>query len=280
MTEQHPFEVPSWKFIEDYPTTAEVEKLLGGIRPVWGVKAIDYIDHVLPMSAHEKFTWRDDDNRKQEQYHNVWTLYMQVAGRQRMLAEAAEEHGWDVEHIPEPDVPDDLPAGFLCWSDTLVSYREYVAIEVGGKLLGRKPGMAGVSPKKTKALENLETAARGRAIAAWGFGVLPGSGVASVEEMHLMHDERAEERRAEQQVIRQRKSREELIAEVEELFEAFVSERDIDLGHIHRSAAARLEEMFGLTDVLDDMGRVDWMHENLDDGKIQMLINRMRQRVE
>lgn len=30
---------------------------------------------------------------------------------------------------------------------------------------------------------NCETAARGRALAAWGFGVLPGSGVASLEEM-------------------------------------------------------------------------------------------------
>lgn len=57
------------------------------------------------------------------------------------------------------------------------------------ELLGRRPGMAwvpytgGSQAKGTNPFEKVETAARGRALAAWGFGVLPGSGVASLEEM-------------------------------------------------------------------------------------------------
>jgi hypothetical protein len=72
-------------------------------------------------------------------------------------------------------------------SDTRIITRWVAGQEFA--LLGRKPGMAwvpesgGTQAKGTNPYEKVETAARGRALAAWGFGVLPGSGVASYEEM-------------------------------------------------------------------------------------------------
>ena len=115
----------------------------------------------------------------------VWRLYMTVAGRVAMVQKACEVNGWNVDFSPEANVPENNPAGFLFTEPSLV-YREYCNIYThDGEqpiFIGSKPGMS-MGKQGNNAYEKLETSARGRAIAAWGFGVLPGSGIASLEEM-------------------------------------------------------------------------------------------------
>jgi hypothetical protein len=84
------------------------------------------------------------------------------------------------------NVPEGNSAGFLFTEPNLV-YREYCNIykhDENGEVLflGSKPGMS-MGKQGANAFEKIETSARGRSIAAWGFGVLPGSGIASLEEM-------------------------------------------------------------------------------------------------
>jgi hypothetical protein len=94
----------------------------------------------------------------------------------------------DAPSVPRPvDAPvftTDVPGAKL---EPIGARRWFAGQEFA--LLGRKPGMAwvpesgGLQAKGSNPYEKVETAARGRALAAWGFGVLPGSGVASYEEM-------------------------------------------------------------------------------------------------
>jgi hypothetical protein len=190
-----------------------------GVRPV---DFLDYIQ-ALPNTKKMKVWQEKDGRRlKVDQYFDVFTVYFSVAGRLQMLRAAQELNGWRVDFVPEPAPYKDNPAGFLePMNGERLVYREYCEIWVPltsrslqrnagepvtaplapdtGKMawfedqkfsrLGRRPGTAWV-PRKggnqaagSNPYEKVETSARGRAISAWGFGVLPGSGVASVEEM-------------------------------------------------------------------------------------------------
>lgn len=247
-------QVNRWEFINRTPSPVEVGELLATLPEWWGVRPRDFADYVQALPSNKKISvqvpTQSGGTRKEERRFDVVTLYFSVAGRQQMLREAQERHGWRVDFVPEPTTKTGTP-GFLQMDERLV-YREYVDIwvpllpsglqavqtavqlarETGRNLvddpnpvpeeilanlphqtdlilahpsdirimtrwiagqefalLGRKPGMAwvpesgGSQAKGTNPYEKVETAARGRALAAWGFGVLPGSGVASYEEM-------------------------------------------------------------------------------------------------
>ena len=207
-----PEEVPSnWEFIDRIPSRDEVVKLLESLPCWWGVLPADYVDYVQALPSDKKIKVKvptaSGQSRKEEKWFSVVTLYFSVAGRMQMLREAQQRNGWKVDFTPEPITPTGVP-GFLQMDERIV-YREYVEIAAPqlsdvpsdprpGTLwtsadqyqtLGRRPGMAwvpatgGLQAKGSNPYEKVETAARGRALAAWGFGVLPGSGVASLEEM-------------------------------------------------------------------------------------------------
>lgn len=202
--------VQGWEFVNKIPTTEETKRLLGTLSDWWGVRPEAYSDYVqaLPQDKKIKVPKEPGSTTKVDQYIPVYTLYFSVGGRQQMMRDAQQKHWWRVDYEPEPCVPNGNPPGFLEFKDRLV-YREYVSVWApigkptvlsddpqGGKLvvndyvlLGRKPGTAwvprsgGKNAAQSNPWEKVETSARGRALAAWGFGVLPGSGVASLEEM-------------------------------------------------------------------------------------------------
>lgn len=209
-------QVTNWEFIDRIPSPEQVLALLAQLPTWWGVEPKDFADYVqaLPSDKRIKVPERGAGGgvRKVERWFSVVTLYFSVAGRMQMCRTAQELNGWRVDFVPEPVTPSGTP-GFidLGVESGRIVYREYVEIWrplavdetfeadnalpvrwIDGQkfeLLGRRPGMAwvpytgGQQAKGSNPFEKVETAARGRALAAWGWGVLPGSGVASYEEM-------------------------------------------------------------------------------------------------
>lgn len=134
---------------------------------------------------------------------------------------------------------------------------------------------------------NCETAARGRAIAAWGIGILPGSGVASVEEMQNADSIQRQQQQAsggDRRSARSgpRKTREELIDEALTIAEDVRQRRGED-----KPIAQSIVEYgrtIGIaqpnpTDADDDDAtgewEVDWSMWN--DGKITQLVGALAQ---
>lgn len=194
----------SWVFIDRPATVDEVKALLSGLdvpySAVGGEAAITmdrYLPYVLPMSNNMKVKVPDPkrSDRTVEEYHLQTTLYTQVAGRLAMLNDVAELNGWTVDIYPEPVTPTGLP-GYLRFDNEKLLFRVYVEISVdradgSRRTIGRKFGTAGgkatggFNAEGSNPNETVETSALGRALAQWGFGILPGSGIASVEEMRL-----------------------------------------------------------------------------------------------
>ncbi len=219
----------NFEFIDRVPTQEEVHDLLAGLEPVWGVPFTEVEQWVQGLPSKKKITKRVN-NRAVESWHEVTTLYVSVAGRVHMARLAAEKRSWRIDFEPEPVTPTGAP-GFLQMDERIV-YREYCTIwEIDDEgreiLLGRKPGMAWVPSSGGKQAagsnpyEKVETAARGRALAAWGFGVLPGSGIASLEEMLGVQKAPAAEEKVEAS-----KSPEERLEEVRLLIEKVRQARD------------------------------------------------------
>lgn len=134
-----------------------------------------------------------DERLVYREYVEIWVPLVSATDQAVVKAvQAADQANRDAAD-PNP-MPDDLLAE-LPNQALLLAAPSAVRITtrwIAGQefaLLGKKPGMAwvpesgGTQAKGTNPYEKVETAARGRALAAWGFGVLPGSGVASYEEM-------------------------------------------------------------------------------------------------
>jgi hypothetical protein len=172
-------EVEKWRFVDRAPSQAEVVDLIKSLPETYGVRPIDYIDYVqaIPQSENRK---KKVGGRTVDDWHDTWSLYFSVAGRIKMLEEAARVNSWVVEFIPEPaTMTGRIPA--LQTGDR-IAYRVVLKITtVDGKLVGTRTGMS--AKGGGNAWEKAETGANGRAIAAFGIGVLPGSGIASLEEM-------------------------------------------------------------------------------------------------
>lgn len=208
-------EFTSWEF-QQTPTTEDVHDKLRTLPDWWGLRPEDYIEFIQPLSQSKNFA----QPGQPKNYRTVWTLYVTVAGRIRMINDAAsnDDHMWTVNFVPEPHTPTGIP-GMLQFDGDRIVYREYVEIlGADGGLLGRKPGTAWVPASggggavASNRFEKVETSARGRAIAAWGFGVLPGSGVASLDEMLSLSEVRQATRQQGQgrQQQQPRQSREEI----------------------------------------------------------------------
>jgi hypothetical protein len=182
----------NWEFTE-VPTATRVLELLATLPPVFGVSYRGFADFVQPLPQKKKITKVNEKGQKYVDPVEVWHLYFAIAGRVKMLQAAAEVNDWRVDFQPEKHVGGDRPRGYLETEPKIV-YREYVRIyerdtEQEWRLIGSRPGTAhvprsgGSNAAGTNPYEKVETSARGRAIAAWGIGVLPGSGIASLEEM-------------------------------------------------------------------------------------------------
>lgn len=210
--ELDPFVPENWEFIDRTPTREEVDKLLDTLPKWWGVAAGDFGDYVQGLPSNKKVKVQQPKQRGDgfitvDKNISVVTLYFSVAGRIQMMRSAQEKHGWRVDFEPEPTTPTGIP-GYLEWGDRLV-YRVNVKIwaptaraanperivgqlhdvSEGYALLGVRSGTAwvpatgGKQAAGSNPYEKVETSALGRALGGWGIGVLPGSGVATLEEM-------------------------------------------------------------------------------------------------
>lgn len=235
-TEIGPDELSSWSFIDRIPTTQDMLNLLATMKPVHGIEVKDYAEFVLPLTQDQKFKGSE---RGQEIYKPVTKLYCQVAGRVKMLNDAAEKWGWTVGEKWK-----------LVHSDPITLR---IGIVIVGNMVVEKPGPGvihgnryGVSKAKggDSAWEKMETAARGRAIAAWGFGVLPGSGIASLEEMQ---DALFGERTPSQQRTDDPRSKEDLIGDVRGKIEQLRLLRGQDSAELDEKIQAYVKERLGQT---------------------------------
>lgn len=293
--------VPSnWEFIDVAPTVDDVKALLATLPPQWGVAPADFYEFVqaLPSTKKVKIEVPQEGRRKPatiDEYHKVWTLYMGVAGRIAMLRAAAETNNWRVDMSPDPGAGgvggfiEITPADQL--SDDYhgrIVYRETITIwttdQDEQECLGSKSGTAWVPARGgqqaagSNPFEKCETAARGRAIAAWGIGILPGSGVASIEEMqnadsiNRQRDQRAPSGRPAQSP---RKTREELIDEALGLAEECRQLRGEDTPIAERIIAFGRKQNVDQQLPDDEEPEVDWSKWN--DGKIALLIGALTQ---
>lgn len=225
----------NWVFVERTPTADEVLALLGTLPDVWGIRVAAFIDYVQPLPQRAKIRALDGTPVKgpdgKDTYRTEYRLYMSVAGREMMMVAAQEINDWRVDYVPSDYMRIEENKGAAIYRETCVIYERAGAAEDGTFQfiqLGSKPGTAKFRGVDRPA-EVAETAARGRSIAAWGFGVLPGSGVASLEEMSGVPagpvDEPPPGRRQEKE---EPKSKEDLVKEVLLLAEEARQLRDED----------------------------------------------------
>lgn len=281
-----------WEFIDQIPTRDDVIRLLSTLPPVFGVSTVDYADYVqaLPQNkkVEKKVRMPNGSFRVEEEWHEAYTLYMSVAGRIKMAEAIARENAWSLDFEPEPATPTGIP-GMLQTTDGRIVYREYaVFTDQNGDRpvsMGRKPGTAwvpysgGKQAAKSNPYEKVETSARGRALGAWGIGVLPGSGIATMEEMLGVNDNRAameaQSQAAGQQGGGDRVSREELLEMAKTLIETVRQRRSIPEDEMADRTGRYLSEQMGIRSVYDaEAHEVDWA--KVKDGQLQLLINSMR----
>jgi hypothetical protein len=288
-------ELTSWVFTGQPPTARQMLTMLAMLPRTWGVAPVDFADFVqlLPQSQKVKRPHPTNPKLEVEEYVDQWIAYFSVAGRIRMLNAAAELNGWGVDFEPEPVTPTGVP-GYLMIEPRLV-YREYVTITElvsppspeavdlvvyrnDDVRIGRKPGAAwvpysgGSQAAKSNPFEKVETSARGRALAAWGFGVLPGSGVASVEEMQGVKANLAGvDGEQPPQQDRRRASRETLISSVLTTAEQLRQLRGQPEEWIAERVAKFVHDRLGVPAVVGEGFEVDWV--KLKDGQIQLLLN-------
>lgn len=271
----------NWEFIDRVPAREEVMGLLRGLPDVWGVPYVDFIDYVQALPQRKKIKRPHPTNPALtiEDYVECYTLYMGVAGRIKMIEAAAVVNDWRVDFTPEPVTPTGIP-GYLRWDDRLV-YRVYVTIGTAAWRIGRKFGTAwvpaegGSNAAGSNPYEKVETSALGRALAAWGFGVTPGSGIASVEEMDAIKQNRAhlDARPTGAGSLRnERTSRDDLLQEAMSLMERVRLERGNDEPTMISQVGGYLADKLGAKAAYDDKNvAIRW--ERVKDGQLLILAN-------
>lgn len=148
-------------------TREEILALLNKARDVGSVKHADFIDYVVVLEGRRKVNgeWQTTEH-----------AYMTIDGK---LAMANEDHRKQAKRLDfgEPKV--------------LVDSSEQLTLQVTvtSEIYGVRHGIAtsrkktGTHAEKDWPWEVAETSAIGRALAAMGYGLLPGSGLASAEDM-------------------------------------------------------------------------------------------------
>lgn len=166
-----------WTWIDNPPDEETMKASLATV-PAWpgsDKTLADYSDHVLPMKQWKK---ADKYAAAGTKGHNEYKLYMQVAGRIKMFRDALSA---DPETSSFEEVVD-------------IRFLNDGTVLIGGTLsckYGKVQEYATGNPNvtsgadSTNAIENAMTSWRGRAIAAVsGIGIIPGSGVATAEEIN------------------------------------------------------------------------------------------------
>lgn len=245
-----------WEWKEEAPTTEDVMDALRTLTPVWGVQTIDYADFVLPMERNEKVKVG-----KETRYVPTWRLYMQVAGRVKMAEEACQVHGFGLYEEIE-------------LTESMVIVRnELWRIDGDDSMKIRSThGLASVAGGDAPWMK-AETAARGRALGGLGFGVLPGTGIASLDEMQIV-ETYGVDLRPETKSVRDR-SKEEVIEAVVEAKEELRQLRGQEVEELDDKLGAYVLSAFG-ADIRTDEG-LAWT--KLNKGKLLLVHSSLTQQI-
>jgi len=156
------------------PSMEEVVEFLSAIPPredFGDNQIVKYAQFVRPLKQYSKGSG------------NSWTLYMTVDGRIQQCRDVHVSQGKSyhekVRILPPDEVPRLDKQGYLVVQVSIDS-------ELHGCVTDFATGVLGPDAKfvdKTNPLENATTSARGRALAAFGYGIIPGAGIASAEEV-------------------------------------------------------------------------------------------------
>lgn len=277
-----------WKWYRDPPAGPVVAERLASLRPQWGIHVVEFLDFIVPLPQTEKFMVpRENRGRTVEVEEKVttWQLYMTVAGRETMCSAAQELNGWEVDYEPVGGPPE--TPGLMEVSGMLI-YRERVTIAKphgdGSYLmrrLGSRTGQVWIptdargGAKKSNPPEKAQTAAVGRALGLWGIGILPGSGVASLEEMLILRQTMAAGPLGAdtEPTPRDRgQATEELLTVLEELRQL----RNIPEEEFRATLARYVADRIGNRDAVEQAtGAIHW--RKLSDGQITLMLNNFRQ---
>jgi len=253
-----------WVWIGTTPTREDMLTQLESLPPVHGIKAIDYADYVLPMTNQQKV-----EVQGSEEYVQTTRLYMTVAGRVKMLNDAAEEHDWRVWENQK--VIQDDPV-------VLQTRIEIQEIDDQGEpnSMGARHGLS-KAKGGDHAWEKMETASRGRAIAAWGFGVLPGSGIASFEEMQEL-SETGEIRKRSNGQPDEKRDKDEIVTDTLTVIEELRQLRGQDAGELVEKLQEYIGSQLGTKVTIDQDGKLDLA--KLKPGQLSLLERNIRKQLQ
>jgi len=150
-------------------TREEILALCNKAPDVGSVKHADFIDYVVVVESRRKVG---------DEWQIVENAYLAVDGTRR-VAMANEDHRKQSKHLEfaEPKVLIDNPEQLT------------LQVTVTSEIYGTRHGIAtsrrkgGTSAEREHAWEIGETSAIGRALTAMGYGLLPGAGLASAEDV-------------------------------------------------------------------------------------------------
>lgn len=277
-------EVKLWQFFGEPPSADQVADLLLGLPTVWGVDTAEFIEFVQPLPSRVRVKRPHPTNPavKVDEYLDTFTLYMSVAGRVKMLERAQAEHSWSVYVEPEPVTPTGMP-GYLAWEPRLV-HRVYVKIVGEEGDVGVRYGTAwvpfsgGSQAAGSNPFEKVETSALGRALGAWGFGVLPGSGIASLEEMQgLVQNRAGMEAEADPSAQEAAQTEGDLLMTTLTLLEESRQLRGESDEETKARAGKYVKERFGLEVYDPGKNELDW--QRLRRGQLILMNNAMRETI-
>lgn len=264
------------EWLDRPPTIEETMAFLERQGPTGTVHVKDYAAFIVPLSQNKKM----QDGKYRTAYH----LYMTVAGRVRMFNDDCAAQG--ATSLIEPD-PAVSPPGWIYQSEERLVYRVRARMTLADDKIATRYGTAwvpwvgGSRAVETNRYEKAETSATGRALAAFGYGVLPGSGIASYEEVYGA----AEQVEKQEKPKAKKRTKDELIAEVDEQIAILADARGEDPLQIATNIADWVSQQFhkdiaAMADSKVNEGKGDgvWWRE-LKDGELTLIINQLKQKI-
>jgi len=282
-TEEMPQELINGEWLDEKPSLEEVMRFLKAQKPVGTIDIEDYAAFVMPLSRNKNL-----GTKKDKDYHEAWNLYTTVAGRVKMFNDDMDNRGLD--SIIEPD-PSCSPSGWVYQDGNRLVYRVKVTVKIlddEGHLAedvrygtAYVPWVGGAGAVETNRYEKVETSATGRALAAFGYGVLPGSGIASLEEMEAAAEYQAEP----QKQGDVRKTKAELIKDLDEQITQLAGLRgqepmEIAIGIADWVKTQYKKDIAAIADAKQNEGKgtgIWW--EELSEGQLVLVIQQNRQAI-
>lgn len=153
------------------PTREEMVAFLESVPALAELNLAEYVDYCKPIKQSINFGTRDAPD-----YKDRWQPYFMVDGRLLMCARfhQAQDKAYDRETVEIERTEDQV---------TMIATVRSPILGLGVGRSVAHLNLDGKSAEATHPEEVAETSALGRALATLGFGILPGAGLASAEDM-------------------------------------------------------------------------------------------------